>query len=289
MYQILVVDDEAAEREGLRFLIERLKLPFQVTTASDGREALMLSQDNAFDCLITDIKMPFMDGLTLCEQLRKRQPELIMVIYSAYSDFTYAKQAIHVQVDDYILKPVVVADFETTLRRIHDKLEAKAQLAARRASLLAAYNDANLLKKEQILNSVLHMDAPEDAPEDGGEATADIKRTVALAIQCIEENYAKDIGLEWVASQIFLSPGYLSSLFKQETGKSVVQYITLCRLQKAKELLVSTNMRISDIGRQVGIGSSSYFCLLFRKFYGITAQQMREEVHVEKQRRTDKA
>lgn len=286
MYHILAVDDEAAEREGLRFLIDRLGLPFQVTTASGGKEALTLAETTAFDCLITDIKMPFMDGLALCEAMRQRSPELIMVIYSAYSDFAYAKQAIHIKVDDYILKPVVVDEFEKTLRRIYERLESRSQAAAKREKLLAEYSSANLLQKEHLLNAVFQLD------EASGEAASapqaeEVNYTVSLAIRCIEENYFKDIGLEWVANQIFLSPGYLSGLFKRETGKSVVQYITLCRLQKAKELLTTTNMRIADISARVGISSSSYFCLLFKKFYGVTAQQMREEVYLDQRQHPD--
>lgn len=281
MYHILAVDDEAAEREGLRFLIERLGLPFKVTTASGGREALALAENTAFDCLITDIKMPFMDGLALCEAMRQRCPELIMVIYSAYNDFAYAKQAIHIRVDDYILKPVVVEEFQKTLQKIYERLEGRSQVAAKREKLLAEYSSANLLQKEHLLNAVFHLEEPtgEVAPAPPAQSE-EVNYTVSLAIRCIEENYAKDIGLEWVANQIFLSPGYLSGLFKRETGKSVVQYITLCRLQKAKELLTTTNMRISDISARVGISSSSYFCLLFKKFYGVTAQQMREEVYL---------
>ncbi len=279
MYHILAVDDEAAEREGLRFLIERLELPFQVTTASSGREALALAENTAFDCLITDIKMPFMDGLALCEAMRQRSPELIMVIYSAYSDFAYAKQAIHIRVDDYILKPVVVDEFEKTLKKIYERLESRSQMAAKREKLRAEYSSANLLQKEQLLNAVFQLEEPTDEPAPSTQAE-EVNYTVSLAIRCIEENYAQDIGLEWVANKIFLSSGYLSGLFKRETGKSVVQYITLCRMQKAKELLTTTNMRIADISARVGISSSSYFCLLFKKFYCVTAQQMREEVYL---------
>lgn len=278
MYKVLIADDQAAEREGLTFLLERMQLPFEVRTACNGRDALEMLQASPVDCLIADIKMPFMDGLTLCAQARKLRPELLTVIYSAYGDFTFAQQAIQIQVDEYLLKPVVVEDFAAVMQKMVAKLDARAEKEARRNQLMAEYEEANLLKKEKILSMLMALEVGEQGKP---EEDLPIKRAVSMAVECIEQNYHKDIGLEWVASQIYLSPGYLSGLFKQETGKSVIQYITMCRMEKAKHLLCATNMRIADISRQVGISSASYFSLLFRKCYGVTAQQMREEVYHE--------
>ncbi len=276
MYKALIVDDEAAEREGLAYLFHRLALPFEVQLACNGKEALKVLSTYAADCLVTDIKMPFMDGLALCAEAQRLHPSLVMIIFSAYNDFALAKQAIQLHVADYVLKPVVVENFAEVMQRVVQTLDDRRQREAWRQELLNTYKEANWLQKDKIISVLLREES--DAQEEFAQDLS-VTRAVALALDCIEQNYEQDIGLDWVASNIYLSPGYLSSLFKQETGKSVIQYITLCRLEKAKQLLTETNMRISEISRRVGIGSASYFCLLFRKHYGITAQQMREEVY----------
>ena len=86
----------------------------------------------------------------------------------------------------------------------------------------------------------------------------------------------KDIGLEYIAEKVYLTPSYLSYLFKKQTGKSFVKYLTVFRLKKAKKLLVDTNMRIVDICEQVGYSKLSYFCAIFKNNYGETPARYRE-------------
>ena len=95
-------------------------------------------------------------------------------------------------------------------------------------------------------------------------------------MRLIEKHFFEDISVEWIADQIYLSSGYLSTIFKKETGQSVMQYITHCRLKRAEELLLTTNMKIIDISRTVGYDNPSYFGLIFRKNFGMTPLQMRQ-------------
>ena len=101
---MLIVDDERIERKGLESLVGRCGLPLECETAENGQAALQKMECRQFDLLLTDIKMPFMDGLTLAHEARKRFPEMVIIILSAYRDFEKAQSAINEQVYRYLLK-----------------------------------------------------------------------------------------------------------------------------------------------------------------------------------------
>ena len=107
MLKIFLAEDEVIVRETIKRMIPREELGFElVGEAADGEMALPLLIRQKPDLLITDIKMPFMDGLTLAKLAKKELPELKIVILSGYDDFNYAKQAINIGVEDYLLKPI---------------------------------------------------------------------------------------------------------------------------------------------------------------------------------------
>jgi two-component system response regulator YesN len=102
------------------------------------------------------------------------------------------------------------------------------------------------------------------------------KSVIKMVFGIIEQEYMNDIGLEYIAKKVYLTPSYLSYLFKRETGQSLVKYITLFRLNKAKKLLQDTNMRIVDVCEKVGYSKLSYFCAIFKNNYGMTPAKFRE-------------
>ena len=107
MLKIFLAEDEVVVRETIKRMIPWEELGFElVGEAADGEMALPLLIRQQPDLLITDIKMPFMDGLTLARLAKKEIPGLKVVILSGYDDFNYAKQAIGIGVEDYLLKPI---------------------------------------------------------------------------------------------------------------------------------------------------------------------------------------
>lgn len=106
MYRILIVDDEKKEREGIALLIRKFKLPLDVTLACNGEEALEIISRSRYDILLTDIKMPYMDGIQLITEVQKKGLSPICIIYSAYGEFEYARNAISLGVLEYLLKPI---------------------------------------------------------------------------------------------------------------------------------------------------------------------------------------
>ena len=123
MYKILIVDDEKIERNGIKLLLKQLDHEFDVSEAGNGMIALDMLKENEYDILLTDIKMPFMDGMELIEKVHGMKQNLKYIIFSGCSDFSYAKQAVKLGVADYILKPVDINEFKTTINKVVAELD----------------------------------------------------------------------------------------------------------------------------------------------------------------------
>ena len=127
MYKILIVDDEKIERNGIRFLLKQMDFPFEIYEAENGKKALELLKTKSVDILLTDIKMPFMDGMELIGTVRPLYPDLMIIIFSGFSDFEHAKTAMKYDVKDYILKPVEPSEFKNTLEKVVSELKEKQE------------------------------------------------------------------------------------------------------------------------------------------------------------------
>ena len=127
MYKILIVDDERIERKGIAFLLKQMDIECVIDEAVNGQAALEYLAENDVDILLTDIKMPHMDGMEMVKKIKENKinPSMKIVIVSGHNDFEYAKLAVKLGVSDYILKPVNPEEFETTLRKIVDEIDSK--------------------------------------------------------------------------------------------------------------------------------------------------------------------
>ena len=128
MLKIFLVEDESIVREGLRDNIPWQQYGYDfVGEASDGEMALTQIRKLQPDVLITDIKMPFMDGLSLSSIVSQEFPNIKIVIISGYDDFEYARQAIKVGVEQYLLKPITRATMQKVLLEIREKIETEQE------------------------------------------------------------------------------------------------------------------------------------------------------------------
>ncbi len=124
MYQLLLVEDEDIIRNGLRHIIEKLDLgPLNIQEAGNGLEAIEAARSSPPHIVITDIRMPLMDGLELIENLKTLLPNAEFVILSGYSEFEYAKKAITLGVTEYLLKPIKKDQLAEILRQIMERMK----------------------------------------------------------------------------------------------------------------------------------------------------------------------
>ncbi len=155
MHSILIVDDEKIERNGIRFLIKKLNIELTVYEEVNGKAALDFLEENTVDILLTDVKMPFIDGIELIKQAAPLYPDMKMIIFSGYSEFEYAKFAMKMGVTDYILKPVNPEEFSKTLTKVIDDLEERRL----RKSL---EEETMSFMKEHILYSLINGNSVEE-------------------------------------------------------------------------------------------------------------------------------
>ena len=499
MITILIADDEKLERNGIKFLLKREQEELEILEAINGKDAAGILQKKQVDILFSDIKMPYMTGLELAKAARELQPEIEIVIFSGYNDFSYAKEALHYGVVDYVLKPVDPGEFHKTYCSVRDHIlekntqkgeiarqqddlgkyflqnflyDGKEENGTKAAELLCQdggqythmilaggedcffevdeekllgqlrehmsrqflylnvaaneslflfqerYADYETVAKElyqffknkydeecylavseeitdwqelpevfsgleevlaekfyqprqkiffagevqetremdeaeesQVLNNIkediqykdsIHLRQDfqklerkyresmkfsemyvkfvfsnivkdiydEINPGDVKALSKMIDRLYrcrkiedVLAIteqvvcelekfvqeqnkgfrnevmkvkQYIHHHYAENLNVENLARQVYLSPGYLSVVLKEETGVNLNRYVRDIRMKKSRELLENTSMKISQIAKEVGFSNNSYFCRSFREYFGSTPESCRK-------------
>ncbi len=155
-YTILLVDDESAVREGIRNRTPWERYNFRVVgEAGNGIEALEMIEELHPDVVITDIKMPYLDGMELIKEIRRSHPPVTIIIISGYDEFTYAQQAIRYDVSEYVLKPVTSEDICNLLERTAKRLDEDIIRIQDQNRLKNVYNQALPLIREKFLVSLL--------------------------------------------------------------------------------------------------------------------------------------
>lgn len=507
MYKMLIVDDEKIERDCIRYLIESSPLNLEMREVSDTEQALQILRDWPADILFTDVQMPSSSGLELAREARQFLPNLKTIIFSGHAEFEYAREAVTLGAENYILKPVVPKELERTLTKVIRELDeaydtelrqnqqqtyllqyalqqcingnyspekfspeitgalgnfrqlilldfsvpflsgnytvlydglrtclnldmetlslsptqallflrhscpdsyalaqdlhqyilrnfqtdccvSVSRPVARYQELPDAYTDAEQQIEQRFWNSDNHIfayDHPVPAPEVSPQASdeellsvirrslsakdaASLRKNLGLLFEkyavpsnqsqiyvkfffsnlvtalypylpretsgsetpplerlitelylqqdisriirtvqsladsvlqayetCdsgvrreilevkdyIARHYSGNLSVELLASIVYLTPDYLSRLFKKSTKVSLSQYIRQVRMEKASELLLTTNRKVIDIGTEVGYPNYSYFCQSFREYYGKSPEKYRQEEHHE--------
>ena len=240
MYSIMIVEDEYLVRQGIASLVNYEQFGMQVISqAENGIEAWQKFQDNPADILLTDINMPQMNGLELSKLVRDQAPKCHIVFLTGYDDFDYARTAIKLGADDYLLKPFSKDDVEEMLAKVQTKLDKER-------------------KKAQIQNLV----------DQGQHSELE---------EAIHERLAdSELSLKNLAFQLGFSPSYLSVLIKKELGLPFQDYLIQERMKKAKLLLLTTDLKIYEIAEQVGFEDMNYFSQRFKQVVGLTPRQFKK-------------
>lgn len=152
LYKVVLVEDEIVAREGIRDNVDWRSAGFEFCgEAPDGEMALPLIESTRPDVLITDIKMPFMDGLQLCQIVRERLPWLKIIILSGHDEFHYAQEALKLGVTEYLLKPLGVQDLHDVLQKVARQLDQERQELESLRALQGQVADNLELRREKFL------------------------------------------------------------------------------------------------------------------------------------------
>ncbi len=413
--KVFLVDDEVVIREGIRESFPWDETPYTlVGEAPDGEMALPMIRDTNPDIVITDIKMPFMDGIELCRMLRTQMPWIGIIILSGYDEFEYARQCLQLGVMEYLLKPIDSEELRKNLDKVRVRLEEEKKQREHAESLRARMHgqaDGRFLK-EKLIGTLYSDEAMKEDAENtlkqlhamGSPMTASCYAVVDAAFSPVEKgqdlafNLAEGSGgvvhasgsrtgtrllilgdtaqdteerayafasslvmelervgcekimvgigeivekpedilvsfksarhirhlleekadaesrilgvremgdkagdagtpsvihdaklymsqhfcdpnlmLQDVAKAVNMSNSRFSTVFSQQSGKTFTEYLIYLRLNKAKELLRTTDMKSSEIAHETGYNDAHYFSYIFKKNTGMTPSEYRAQ------------
>lgn len=161
LYRIILVDDEEEVRKGIIRKIDWEALGFQVVgDAENGQDALEKIEQLEPDVVMTDIRMPYMDGLTLTSWIRQKYPSVKVLIFSGFDDFEYAQQAIKLNVTEYILKPVNVEELTRILNKVRENLDQEIEQRRDVDLLRESYLSSLPILRELFLNDMVRGNMP---------------------------------------------------------------------------------------------------------------------------------
>ena len=263
MYQIMLVEDEALVRESMAQNTNWEKFGFAPPHVfENGRQAADHLETVLPDVVITDICMPFLDGLELAKLVYERFPETIVVVLTGFSEFSYAQKAIRYHVHDYLLKPVDPDELEASVRRAMRQIETERKLE----ELAAARPQPEQTETEE---------EAEDASEEGENSQTAL--VMAHVRRYLEDNYMFDLSLDSVGEILHISPAYLSAQFKKYQKMNFLDCLTELRINAAKELLADPFRSSAEVASMVGYEDASYFARAFKKRTGMTPTQYRRQ------------
>lgn len=245
MLKVLVVDDEAVVRRGIVLGVDWAARGCVLAgEAANGEEGLAAVERYSPSLIITDVRMPRMDGIEMLSRLREQGNRARVILLTAYSDFTYAQRALKLGADDYLLKPF------------------------RNEELIAAID--KIRQKERELTG---LTVSETLPLSKGDKS----KYVLQALQYISQHYADtDISITAVAQHLQVSEGHLSHVFKKETGYTVINYLTQYRIHRAMELLKDCRRKVYEVADEVGYRDVTYFGSTFKKLVGMSPSEYQD-------------
>lgn len=245
MIQIVLVEDEEMILKGLRYTIDWLSMNASiVAVAENGLEGLSKIKEYTPDLVITDIKMPVMDGLSMIAQAKEQGLSFLPVILTSYSDFEYAKESIRLQVFDFLLKPIDEEKLKDLLIRANQFLEQERSREKERS----------ILKSIPEQTEVFFLSKNIENPH------------VKFTLSRIENSYTAFLSIQGIAEELKISTSYLSRVFKQECGCTFLDFLNRYRVRKSIDLLCTGKYRLYEIAPLCGFSDYKRFYQVFREY-----------------------
>lgn len=250
MYKILLVEDDKA----LRFIYSKMKVwskcGFVISQeATDGKMALEILQNNQFDLIVTDIRMPFIDGIEFLRKIRHLNINTCVIFISSYDEFEYARQGLILGAFDYILKPIKEKQLKEVLERVKKYLIETSE---------------NMHIISPVLKALKYINV--DLNE------SNFIKQVCLCMSTIYENI---FTMEDIALSLNLNKDYFGKVFKQHTNVTFNHFYSIVKVEYSKELLSTGNYTIYQISELLGYSSVDYFTKIFKDITGETPSKFK--------------
>lgn len=266
MYSILVADDERWIRKGIIKMIdaENLKIK-EIYEADSITAALHEFQLHKPDIILSDVIFPAENGCDFCEQVFSIKPETRIVMISAFDNFEFARRSIKYQAVDYLLKPVSKEQLNQVICQCIEQIKKQG------------------IKDKNAFSQFLKTESQEsdDKKENQMETEKTSEEQIETIMKRMKSNLTEKYTLTELAAECCLSEVYFSSLFKKVSSMSPMNYLAHIRIEKACELISSTNWRMVKIAKQVGYSDYQYFTKVFKKEIGKTPVEYKETIRKE--------
>lgn len=244
-YKVLVVEDNT---EVLEYLQKQLAATYTVLTAVNGKEALEVIEKELPDMVISDVMMPYIDGIELCSRLKKdiRLCHIPVILLTAKSMAMHIEEGFSAGADDYIAKPFSISLLKIRIRNIFANREQMKEIFSKKFSL------------ESL----------------GIEVEAVDQTFMDRYVEIVKKNFRNtDLNVDMICRELGMSRANFYKKLKTITDLSPAEMIRNIRLESAARLLQETKLTISEIAVQVGFSSNSYFGSCFKALYGISPKE----------------
>lgn len=251
MLSVLIVEDEEMIRRGIVTTVDWQSLDCVVAAeAANGEDGLIAARRCHPDLIITDIKLPRMDGIEMLRRLREEGCEALVIFLTAYSTFEYAQSALRLGAVDFLPKPFHDGDLEQAITALKGRLQPQ----------------------QPDTSTVFH-----------GFQTENLSRYVQQAVLYVHEHYSEPAaGVGSIAEYLGISESHLSHIFKKETDYTLMSYLTRYRIYKAQELLHDCRIRVYEVTECVGYRDITYFSTIFKKIVGMSPSEYQNTCHPDK-------
>ncbi len=249
---ILIADDHEDIRKYLRGLLED---EYHILEAEDGVAALELINQEIPDVIISDVMMPRMDGIQLCQEVKKQitTSHIPVILLTARSSVTYEMEGLKTGAEDYITKPFNPGIVKT---RVSNILENRNKL------------------REYFLNKVRFEPDTQTAPESDMDS-----QFIEKAIQLVNDNiHNEDFGIEVMVDELFMSQSTLFRKIKSLTGLSITAFIRSVRLKKAAQIILQSNMKLSQVAFEVGFNDYKHFKKSFQQQFNCLPSEYKQKI-----------
>lgn len=264
MYKLLIADDEYEIRNGLFRYFPWNDVGFEaVGQVENGKQAIDFIKNNPVDIILCDIMMPIMTGLEMAEYLHREHPEIKICFLTAYKDFSFAQKAVSLNAIQYVLKSSNSAELLDIFRKIKPAMDEDRMAKAAPASFPAFPLHAGNGEAEQVPMADLYS---------CDNVNGQINRIIAEIRQYVYKHYAT-ANLEEIAQIIYMSPNYISKIFKQKTKQNFSDFLLQVRMEKSAELLLDLRYKIYEVSEMVGYKYVKNFSRTFKEYYKVSPRE----------------